>query len=183
MCLAILAGVYLFSSFASTAVLVPPSSLPEKIVPPPQTLPSLFIPGNITNTPSPNSKPLRIHCDGTVYGRNLNPSSCRGVFHYLARSDEQSTFSERHTGRPNDVPLPMRFLSNDGLCFVQPLLLHGAVTGQASSAEIGEAAYTLFQTCVVEKGIGGIAADIGASVFLQICLVLRIFKWEIHRPF
>lgn len=82
----------------------------------------------------------------------------------MAKSDKQSTFSERHTGRPNDLPLPLRFLSNDGLCFVQPLLVSGAVTAQASSAELGAAAYTIFQTCVVDQGVGGLATDIGASV-------------------
>lgn len=47
---------------------------------------------------------------------------------------------------------------------MQPLLVSGAVTAQASSAELGAAAYTLFQACVVEQGVGGLATDIGASV-------------------
>ena len=47
---------------------------------------------------------------------------------------------------------------------MQPLLVSGAVTAQASSAELGAAAYTIFQTCVVDQGVGGLATDIGASV-------------------
>lgn len=101
----------------------------------------------------------------------------------MAKSDKETTFSERHTGRPNDLPLPMRFLSNDGLCFVQPLLVSGAVTAQASSAEVGAAAYTMFKACVVEQGVGGVASDIGASVLSQTCLLSCISLWEIHRLF
>ncbi len=53
---------------------------------------------------------------------------------------------------------------------MQPLLLHGAASGHASSTQIGQAAYIVFQRCVVERGHGGIAADIGASfsVFLLV---------------
>ena len=50
---------------------------------------------------------------------------------------------------------------------MQPLLKVGAETARASSKEMGEAGYTLFERCVVEKGLGGIAADIGASSSLQ----------------
>lgn len=47
---------------------------------------------------------------------------------------------------------------------MQPLLLRGAVTGHASSTQLAQAAYALYQRCVVEKGIGGIAVDIGACL-------------------
>ena len=73
----------------------------------------------------------------------------------------QTTFAERHSGRPDELPLPWRIYSNDGLCFVQPLLLRGAATGHASSTELGRAAYTLFERCVVDKGTGGVAVEIG----------------------
>lgn len=35
------------------------------------------------------------------------------------------------------------------------------MTAQASPREVGNAAYTLFQECVVKRGMGGIAGDIG----------------------
>ena len=49
----------------------------------------------------------------------------------------------------------------DGLCFVQPVLQSGAISGQATSIEIGQAAYTMLQTCVIERGMGGMASNIG----------------------
>lgn len=47
------------------------------------------------------------------------------------------------------------------MCYVQPILAEGAVTARASPREVGNAAYTLFQECVVKRGMGGIAGDIG----------------------
>ena len=48
---------------------------------------------------------------------------------------------------------------------MQALLLRGAVKGHASPTQVGQAAYTLFQRCVVDRGVGAIAANIGASLF------------------
>ena len=45
---------------------------------------------------------------------------------------------------------------------MQAVLLRGATTGHASMTQVGQAAYTIFQHCVIDKGVGGIAADIGA---------------------
>ena len=51
--------------------------------------------------------------------------------------------------------------TDDGLCFIQPSVKQGAISGRASSTEISEAAYTMLQVCVVERGMGGIALKIG----------------------
>ena len=47
---------------------------------------------------------------------------------------------------------------------MQPLLAPGAETARATPKQAGQAAYTLFQRCVVEQGLGGIAVDIGLSL-------------------
>ena len=154
----------LLSSLVSAAVLLPRSTLHNTALLDPQTSASPLFPSIITNDSIPPSNVLRIQCDGIHYGRDLNPSSCLDVFHFIRKSDEQTTFSERHTGRPADLPLPLRILSSNGRCFVQPLLIRGAVTGHISSTQFRQAAYTLFQRCVVEKGLGGIAADTGTSL-------------------
>ena len=153
-----LLGVSLYSSFITAAVLSPRSG------PLHNALTSSLLFNNTPNATYTPSNVLRIQCDGIHYSHNLNPSSCRDVFNYIGKSDEQVTFSERHTGRPNDVGLPFRIMSSDGLCFVQPLLVRGASTARATLTQIGQTAYTLFQRCVIEKGIGGIAASVGASL-------------------
>ena len=156
---AIQIGLSLLPSLISTAILLPPSQPLSStlIAPHPPPLPIL-----VNDTTSPALNVLRISCD-IRYGDNINPSSCRDVFHYIAKTDQPATFSERHTGSPNDLPLPVRWTSNDGRCFVQPALIRGMTTGLATSTEIGRAAYTIFQRCVVEKGLGGIADMIGTS--------------------
>ena len=164
MCPSVLVAVSLILSFVSAAVIVPLSTLPNGALRTPQTLPSILLPNNVTNTTTPPFNVLHYQCDDTHYGRNLNPSSCRNVFNYMRRSDVQSTFSERHTGRPNDIPLPIRFLSDDGLCFVQPLLKPGALTGLMSPTQLGQAAYTLLEKCVESRRSGGIAGTIGVSL-------------------
>ena len=76
---------------------------------------------------------------------------------------------------------------------MQPLLLRGATTGHASATEMAQAGYALFQRCVVDKGIGGIAADIGAFsvsfllIYLLVILMYRSmsyhFTWELRREY
>ena len=51
---------------------------------------------------------------------------------------------------------------------MQPFLRQGKQSAQASTAELGNAAYTLMHECVIKRGVGGVAANIGmldASVF------------------
>lgn len=44
---------------------------------------------------------------------------------------------------------------------MQPFLRQGKQSAQASSEQIGNAAYTLLHECVIKRGVGGIAANIG----------------------
>lgn len=50
---------------------------------------------------------------------------------------------------------------------MQPVLKIGSETALASPTQMGEAGYTLFQSCVVERGLGGIATNIGVSSSLK----------------
>lgn len=54
---------------------------------------------------------------------------------------------------------------DDGLCFVQPILAKDSVVGHASSTEIGQAAHTMLQACVIERGMGGLAFNLGKSEY------------------
>ena len=48
---------------------------------------------------------------------------------------------------------------------MQPQLLHGARTARASSNDVIVAASIVFEKCVAEKHMGGIAINIGTSLF------------------
>ncbi|CAD6589690.1 MAG: hypothetical protein ASARMPRED_004173 [Alectoria sarmentosa] len=134
---------------------------------------NLFSPANIlapSNDNSTSGNVLKIACDGTLYGKNLKVSSCRNIFHFLSKDETEFRFAQRDSGVPCDVPLPLRTLSTDGLCFVQLLLKKDAVSGRATSTEIGQAAFTLLQTCVIERGMGGMAFNIGGDNQLNVAI-------------
>ena len=161
-----LVSLTLFSSLASTAVVLPALIPLDIALRPPQPPSNPSLPNNITNTASPPSNALRVRCTST-YGDNVNPSSCRNALTQFGPADEEMTFAQRNTGRPDAIPLPLRFVSDDGLCFVQPLLKAESETGRATLKQIGDTAYTLFQECVVGKALGGYAEGIGVSSFSQ----------------
>ena len=54
-------------------------------------------------------------------------------------------------------------IADDGLCFLQPLLAAGVVKGQASAVNVGDAGSVMLQACVIERGTGGVAFNIGQS--------------------
>ncbi|CAF9927366.1 MAG: hypothetical protein ALECFALPRED_003692 [Alectoria fallacina] len=128
------------------------------------------------NTSSGNL--LKLRCDPVRYGRNLNVESCRKVFGFIAQDDTQTVFAERGIVQPHDLNLPFRATSNDARCYVQPILTEGAVTARASPREVGEAAYTLFQECVVKRGVGGIVGDIGGDNHLDV--IIASYKPNVH---
>lgn len=136
----------------------------ECLDPEPNLTPNLGSPATIlipSNNSDTSANKLTITCDGMTYGKNLKVPSCRKVFDYMSHDSTQYTFVERLSGIPGDVSLPLRTYSNDGLCFIQPFLKENVVSGHASSIEIGHAAYTTFQSCVVKRGVGGVASNIG----------------------
>ena len=75
---------------------------------------------NLTSTLAPSSLPsnaplsakiLKIACDSSRWGRNLKVNSCRNVFAYLQKDDEELIFSNRDSGVPHNIGLPFRALS------------------------------------------------------------------------
>ena len=148
--------------------------------------PELTLPLNVSTFPTNGTltakKRLKIACDADRFGRNLKVKSCRDLFGYLTLDEEEYTFSGRDSGIPNDIPLPFRtysstlhshtweryrfltYAADDALCFMQPLLEKNAVVGHAAPKEVVGAAAQLLQHCVVERGMGGLAYDIGKTI-------------------
>ncbi|MCJ1451984.1 hypothetical protein MMC28_002324 [Mycoblastus sanguinarius] len=86
------------------------------------------------------------------------------------KGEQQYTWAERESGVPYNFPLPYRVLSNDGLCFLQIVLVPGALSGDASLTQIGQAGYTLLRECVIKRGLGGIAAKTGGDNNLNVVI-------------
>ena len=81
----------------------------------PITSSDLLSPANILAPPNDSlssGNTLKIVCDAAKYGKNLKVNSCRNVFKFLKKDETQFTFSERDSGVPCDVPLPLRTLSS-----------------------------------------------------------------------
>jgi len=155
----------------------------------------LTIPSNISsmashNLETPTSNVISVRCDPT---KPINFLSCRGALGYSAVDDEQTTFAQRNTGIPLDIPLPFRItggkwwprhrthrqlvpfskrstladdVADDGRCYIQPFLTGGATSGRASFTNVSRAASAIIQGCVIPRGVGGTAMNIGASTLI-----------------
>lgn len=167
----LLLEVLILAAFALCAVVPQPSDTYD-LLQGPVISPALYFPENLSFATNDTSfdEVLKLRCNPVRYGRNLNVGSCRKVFNFIAQDDTQTVFAERSTVQPHDLNLPFRAISSDGLCYVQPILAEGAVTARASPREVGNAAYTLFQECVVKRGMGGIAGDIGGDNNLDVMI-------------
>lgn len=73
--------------------------------------PAILAPSSSNNTSSGNT--LKVGCDSNRFGKNLKVNSCRNVFRYLRKDEQQLTFADRDSGVPFDVPLPLRTYSSE----------------------------------------------------------------------
>ena len=53
------------------------------------------------------------------------------------------------------------FLPDDAVCYLETFLVKDAVVGHASATQVTQAGGQLLQTCVIERGVGGLAYDLG----------------------
>lgn len=74
------------------------------------TTTNVSISGNISNTPNESASGtlLSVDCDGNRYGSKLNIASCKGIFRYIGKTPELTTFANRHTGIEAKIELPWR---------------------------------------------------------------------------
>ncbi|KAL9577506.1 MAG: hypothetical protein Q9212_006318, partial [Teloschistes hypoglaucus] len=101
-------------------------------------------------------------CDGSTYRSNLQISSCQNAVLQIPQTQSSVRFKWRSPGgSPSDLPLPQRFISKDGLCIVEVVLKDKALYGRAKWSEIAKAAVDMYFGCVVPKGEGSMAMDIG----------------------
>ncbi|KAL8769811.1 MAG: hypothetical protein Q9194_005332 [Teloschistes cf. exilis] len=122
---------------------------------------------NNTTTPTQNTFAISSgngisRCDGSKYRSNLQKSSCQNAILQIPQSQSSVRFKWRSGGgSPSDLTLPQRFISKDGLCIVEVVLKDKARYGRAKWSEIAKAAVDMYFGCVVPKGEGSMAMDIG----------------------
>ena len=79
---------------------------------PPDLALALNISRPLGNFSSSLSKTVKVGCSAHLYGRNPKVKSCRDLFGYLRPDSNQYTFSQRDSGIPQDVGLPIRTYSS-----------------------------------------------------------------------
>ncbi|KAI4100669.1 MAG: hypothetical protein L6R37_005332 [Teloschistes peruensis] len=110
-------------------------------------------------------------CDGSKYRSNLQKSSCQNAILQIPQTQSSVRFRWRSGGgSPSDLPLPQRFISKDGLCIAEVVLKDKARSGRAKWSEIAKAAVDMYFGCVVPKGEGSMAMDIGEDKTLGLIM-------------
>ncbi|KAI4175164.1 MAG: hypothetical protein LQ348_006235 [Seirophora lacunosa] len=104
----------------------------------------------------------KVLCSGERYRTDLIGSSCADAVRQIPALDERLRFRTRPGGE-YDIGLPLRFVSADGKCIVEPVLKDLADTEVASWMDFIPATTKLLNACATNLGIGGIATDIGEN--------------------
>jgi hypothetical protein len=104
-------------------------------------------------------------CQGRDYGRNLNVASCLNALAGIPSDDIVRTYAPRTRGIYG-VPLPHRWLSDDGLCAIDVDRSKTGFEDRASGTDIYNAAKLLVKQCVTERSysksaVGGVVNQIG----------------------
>ncbi len=121
-------------------------------------------PSNASTSPHDTSteNSLTIHCDGETYGHNPSIRDCDSISKYLTPDETIWTFAQRHSGLPPDtVPLPFLLMGDQGLCYIQTVLIGDYLTATASKTMLRRAATALVGQCAADASQGGIATNIG----------------------
>lgn len=130
-------------------------------------------PSNASTSPHDTStqNSLTIHCDGDTYGHNPSIRDCDSISKYLAPDETIWTFAQRHSGLPPDtVPLPFLLMGDQGLCYIQTVLIGDDLTATASKTMLRRAAAALVGQCAAGASQGGIATNIGGDNHLAVIL-------------
>ena len=109
-----------------------------------------------------------IQCSGLRYGF-VKSDSCFSAWSKMPRSSDAHYYGPRREQQTDDVPLPIRYLSDDGHCAIdvnQKLKIVGAVGDVTTELTISDSAQSILQACVANSQFGGIIRD---SVSLYQC--------------
>ncbi|KAL8661063.1 MAG: hypothetical protein Q9202_005935 [Teloschistes flavicans] len=122
------------------------------------------------NTTAVSSDTGIIHCDGSKYRSSLQKASCQNAILQIPQTQSSVRFHVYGASLPSDLRLPQRFIGKDGLCIVEVVLKDKARFGSAKWSEIAKAAVDMYFGCVVPKGEGSVAMDIGKDQTLGLIM-------------
>ena len=146
-----------------------------------------LLPLSLTSTtdlalPSPplNASMDEMFCNN-ILGTGIPNDSCKNVYLKIPGSATATTWRKRDGMYTDDMPLPFRWLSDDGVCAVDLRLPKiAASSANVDFASIAEAAFEIYYGCVVKKDKGGygflpaIHAGKYIASMLQFCYLFAV---------
>lgn len=93
-------------------------------------------------------------CD-SVLGTDLHGASCRNAWEKIERSKKKVVFRDRKDILTPDIPLPVRFLSDDGFCSIDVDFLGDEDPHESDWETVSEVAGEILVKCVYSTAIGG----------------------------
>lgn len=106
-----------------------------------------------------------------VHGENLKTDSCRNAWQKIPRTPNTQRFIPRkRSGEASsaDVVLPIRYLSDDGICAIDLTLSKNSDSDMVTEDLISQKADAVLKQCVVRQRTGGIAVDFSRANDLKI---------------
>ncbi|KAL8828435.1 MAG: hypothetical protein Q9191_002593 [Dirinaria sp. TL-2023a] len=100
------------------------------------------------------------------YGANLDVLDCRNAISHFTSGSTLLPLADREHIMPGDdetLPLPFRMMGNTAHCYVQPVLVLGAISGEATLDQVKAAAARIVAQCAFRPSTGGIAYNIGGD--------------------
>lgn len=90
------------------------------------------------------------------HGEDLPINSCRDALSDMDRSVNWKQYIPRQRSpEPNQVPMPIRYLSSDGRCAIDIALREGSSGDATSGDNLHYAANKIIDECVIGRGRGG----------------------------
>lgn len=153
-------------SLASASVLRRSQST---VSPPSLTLTNNPIPPSVVENTSLPLSSITYVCGDNYYGSGAFANSCDEAVRTMAvvpgPAAHQFTWGERDMGH-YDIPLPQRWYSSDGLCYIEMELVNGQQPALASQSQVVAGAETVIDGCIRgnEDPKGGLAENISECV-------------------
>ena len=116
----------------------------------------------------------RILCSSAFYGSAPKEDSCNQAWGKIPRSDVPHTYGPREERRTQtfDVTVPIRYLSDDGLCAID-VRTRGTqgfwLADTTSSLVISDSAKAVLERCVSGKRMGGSNSYFSKDGILSLC--------------
>ena len=109
--------------------------------------------------PSNHTLLSSIRCRGRAHGYDLSMASCENAWRKMGRSSTQHELFQRPAGFFPAMPLnwrvPIRYLSDDGLCAIDVDLVRGSKGDTTSDGAIAGTAAAILHACVEVLGESG----------------------------